>query len=364
MQLLKLFALLLLLAVTSLSITAQASANQLVFVSGQETMTNLYLMNSDGSGLRQLTHDNRWNHDPVWSPDGTQIAFTSTEFDENDAPVASEIRIIFVDGSQQRNITQALQADGLATFTPAWSADGEWIAFSGADASRLGEASNTSQIYRIHTTTLEILPITDFSSSGAGCWAAQWLLPDSQCILMYCHDLMQGGIVIHDIATAQSKELVDWAWADTFVSNLDGQYFAYEESTLWYIKDIVNHKERRLNLDEREFIPVLSWAWSPLNASEFMVQTPVSFYHGRMGAEGLENIELEALPVDVAMASLLDELVGDLAWSSDGDSIVFTAQVDGNQELFVMQVDGTGLLRLTHNEVFDGQPRWQPRTMP
>jgi TolB protein len=53
--------------------------NQVVFMSlmGGTGYLQVYLMNSDGSGLRQLTTGAANSADPVWSADGTRISFGS-----------------------------------------------------------------------------------------------------------------------------------------------------------------------------------------------------------------------------------------------------------------------------------------------
>ncbi len=59
-------------------------------------------MNSDGSSGEnpvKLTNNIADDDDPVWSPDGTMIAFTSDR-DGNE-----EIYIMNADGSGQRNLT-------------------------------------------------------------------------------------------------------------------------------------------------------------------------------------------------------------------------------------------------------------------
>jgi TolB protein len=55
--------------------------------------TNLYVINRDGSGFRQLTNDRSNNTTPTWSPSGTQIAFVS---DRTGQP---QIYTIGVDGT-------------------------------------------------------------------------------------------------------------------------------------------------------------------------------------------------------------------------------------------------------------------------
>jgi len=51
---------------------------------------------------------------------------------------------------------------------------------------------------------------------------------------------------------------------------------------------------------------------------------------------------------------------GDLAWSPDGTKIAFETDRDGDFELFVMNADGTGVTRLTGNRTGDTSPAWSP----
>jgi TolB protein len=48
------------------------------------------------------------------------------------------------------------------------------------------------------------------------------------------------------------------------------------------------------------------------------------------------------------------------AWSPDGRKIAFTSDRDGNREIYVMNADGTGLTRLTNDDVDDENPSWSP----
>ena len=92
---------------------------QLAFSSAREGSGDIYLMKDDGSGQRRVTFEPSPEAFPAWSPDGRQIAFVSTR-DSN-----SEIYVMNVDGSDQRRLTTAPGSDSL----PAWSPDGSQIAF-------------------------------------------------------------------------------------------------------------------------------------------------------------------------------------------------------------------------------------------
>lgn len=80
----------------------------------------LWSVNSDGTGLTQLTTDGAIDYRPTWSADASQIAFVSTR-DAN-----AEIYVMNADGSGQVNITNNAANDN----SPAWSPSGSTILFS------------------------------------------------------------------------------------------------------------------------------------------------------------------------------------------------------------------------------------------
>jgi Tol biopolymer transport system component len=84
----------------------------------------VYVMNADGSALRNLTRDPRTEGRPEWSPDGRKIAFTRIEPGER-----SEIVVMNADGSGKRKL-----AEGGG---PVWSPDGRKIAFTSDRSGKL-----------------------------------------------------------------------------------------------------------------------------------------------------------------------------------------------------------------------------------
>ena len=84
---------------------------QIAFVSQREGDVAIYLMDSDGGNKRKLVQ----GREPSWSPDGRRIAFTSSAFEGND-----EVYLINTDGTGLRRLTEHKKIDQ----HPAWSPDG------------------------------------------------------------------------------------------------------------------------------------------------------------------------------------------------------------------------------------------------
>jgi len=86
---------------------------------GESDNLDIFIADDKFQNWVRLTHDPAKDTQPVWSPDGTKIAFVS-ERDGNE-----EIYIMDADGRNQTNITKNPTYDD----DPSWSPDGEMIAF-------------------------------------------------------------------------------------------------------------------------------------------------------------------------------------------------------------------------------------------
>lgn len=88
-------------------------------------ISEIYVMNSDGSNVRQLTTDATGSVNPNWSPDSSKIVFGNIRRDGDDE---TEIYVMNADGSNQHMIYDP-PADNSNTGYPTWSPDGHKIAF-------------------------------------------------------------------------------------------------------------------------------------------------------------------------------------------------------------------------------------------
>jgi protein kinase-like protein/WD40 repeat protein len=89
---------------------------------------DLYVMNADGTGRKQITSGDELDRDPDWSPDGTRIAFSREERNGG-----SHLFIANADGTELRQVTRGEVFD----FDAAWSNDGSRLAFHRASAKHM-----------------------------------------------------------------------------------------------------------------------------------------------------------------------------------------------------------------------------------
>ncbi len=89
---------------------------------------DIYLVDPVDGSITRLTDDGR-SSDPAWSPDGRQIAFTSS----GETPLPG-LFVMNADGSGRRRLTFPDGADA----SPTWSPDGRWIAVARSTLSPSG----------------------------------------------------------------------------------------------------------------------------------------------------------------------------------------------------------------------------------
>ncbi|MCL2761250.1 MAG: Tol-Pal system beta propeller repeat protein TolB [Desulfuromonadales bacterium] len=140
----------------NVSPTWSPDGSKIAFVSDRYGSPQVFIMNSDGSGIRRLTTSGSYNFSPRWSPKGDQIVYC-----RQDSGI--QIYSINVDGSGDKQLTSTGRNEH-----PRWSPDGRFIVFSsrrsGVDAIYVmrSDGSNQTKVSR---------------SKGAAShptWSARW----------------------------------------------------------------------------------------------------------------------------------------------------------------------------------------------
>jgi len=155
------------------------------------TTGNIWVMNADGSGqaaLTKVTAKNAGCSNPIWSPDGSRVAFVSARAldgsDANDANNTSNIWVMNPDGSGLMPITR-LTAPGAGSTSPVWSPDGSKMAFESSGALDGSDASNTnitSNIWVMNADGTGITALTKLTARSASSHDPAWSPTGSQIV--------------------------------------------------------------------------------------------------------------------------------------------------------------------------------------
>ena len=100
----------------------------IVFTSERDGSADLYRVKPDGSGLERLTDSPAYDDQAAFSPDGKQLVFVSTR-----SGGTADLWTMDLQTRRAKPLTSGAGGD----FRPSWSPDGKWIAFSSDRGSTL-----------------------------------------------------------------------------------------------------------------------------------------------------------------------------------------------------------------------------------
>ncbi len=141
--------------------------SQVVFVSGRGEKGNhdLFVINTDGSGLRQLTDTPENEAEPRWSPDGMEIAYTRYAWESG--MQKSDIFLISVDGNWVRQLTEGARS----SYRPSWSPDGRFLTFE----QETEEMCQRIYLWDRETESISYLDMEGTTSPAVSYFAPLWV---------------------------------------------------------------------------------------------------------------------------------------------------------------------------------------------
>ena len=278
---------------------------------------NIFSVQPDGQGVRQLTTGPGNHLCPAYSRDGRQITYCS------DTSGNFEIWTMKQNGTNQQQLTHL---GGRATF-PDFSPDGSQIAFGGVE----GSGSN-DEIYLVSATTGDGLrALTSCASFGPGCFndTPAWSPDGTKIVFTHADDAIPDGDPINE---------------QIWIMDADGS----------------NQHALTTGDAPKDQVP----DWSPDGSK-------IAYHSGWAGSGGIWVMNADGSgqhqvsgcrAVDPSPCAEGDDF--GTAWSPDGGMISFLrdfrAAGGTDRPVFVMNADGSGQRRVS-DSVLAAVPAWQPR---
>lgn len=310
----------------------------------------IYLINSDGSGLTNLTNHPDDDGDPSWSPDGSKIAFT----------IGNDFYVINADGTARKKLN--MNSPGSFNVLLEWSPDGRKLLFF-SNRDHIGEEDPISDFYVMNA---DGTGQTRLTYTGDGGDHATWS-PD-------------GSKIAFETSRDGNREI--------YVMNSDGT----GQQNLTRSAEFVQDREPRWSPDgtkiafERHPLdpgccPGRVWIMRADGTDQVPVTGPGIYFHFRWSPDGRRiaflseppdrsDVDLWVMNSDGAGISNLtnspDTVEWDADWAPDGNRLVFVLYGEfigegGESEIYTINADGSGRKNLSNSPGFDHSPDWAPR---
>lgn len=305
-----------------------ARSARIAFMSDRTGNWDIYIMDRDGSNVRNITDSPAREGIPIHAPGQDKLIFASDQ-DGSTLDVFS----IDLDGNNISNLTQASESNELPL---AWSPDGAYVIFA-------SDRNGTSQIFLMEPSGAEVLNLSERDAAQS---FDDWLEEADQFLLTTGSEIGPSLLITnldgttHQAVTDGSYPAGGGNWSP------DGQKIAYmaigpEGSSLdIFVSDMTGGDAVNLTQSaSNDSFP----RWSPDGSK-------IAFISDRDG-----NSEIYVMDADGSNQTNLtnspgqESVQGDYAWSPDGTQILFHTNRDSNDvEIYVMDADGSNQVNLSN----------------
>ena len=335
---------------------------QIAFHSDRDGDFEVFVMDADGANVRQLTSNSHLDTAPAWSPDGTRIAFNS------DRTGNFEVFVMDADGTNVRQLTNHTQLD----VAPTWSPDGTRIAFN-------SDRDGDFEVFVMDADGTDVEQITDNTHADYG----QVWSPDGTRIAFNSDRTGNFEIYVMDSGGTNVRRLTRDSAANVGpVWSPDGTQLAYTSDGRIFVMDTDGSDGRRLNNDiASAALGPQAWSSNMSRGSDLFDDVPSGHWADEAIGWAVDRgviagVDESSFDLDGTVSRA--EIVGFLhrafsrssdkefqwrfmnSWSPDGTQIAYEEFVGDDTEIFVLNSDGTNRRQLTNNTATDWRGRWSP----
>ena len=324
--------------------------------------SDIYVMNSDGTGQTNLTRTMAGVGGGVWSPNGKKIAFSARSAGER----YLDIYVINASRTGETNLTRTKASSEGA---PSWSSDSNRIAYlRGSDPS--GEIYNDIYVMNSDgTSQTRLIEATDTKNFEVRFESPAWS-PDGEKIAF------MRTTSVDFVNSSPSSAVPATGPSGLYVMRPDGtglrklsKEMPYAQSPLWspegkkiafsgtgekkYVVNVGGTEPRELMPNVKDHIS--SYSWSP-NGKK--IAFAAVHYRGELDIYVIDADGTGQTNLTGTKTIIEDEP----SWSPDGKRIAFTranaSDVYADQDVYLMNADGTGRSCLANNA---SSPSFAPR---
>jgi dipeptidyl aminopeptidase/acylaminoacyl peptidase len=301
-----------------------------------KSSTSIYVMNSDGTGLKQMTSPSTTNYNPVWDKDGKGFYFNSTRGG------SEQVYYMSLEGGEPVQITDF----GLGVSSPKFSNDGSKIIFT---ASVFPECGADVECNEKISDAMENGPIQAHIADSL--FVRHWTeYEDGQ----YSH------ILLYNIPTKKVLDLTPGYFnspafapggSSNYVFSPDGKEISFDSKRVKHPEASTNVDVWTVNADGTGLKNITEKnqgsdtypQYSPDGKYiAYLTQTIPAYESDKFRLAIYDKTKGE----NKIITESIDNWINDFCWSEDSKAIYFTVQEKGYQPLYKITIDDMNIEKL------------------
>ena len=327
---------------------------QIAYSTRANGLTDVYVMSAEGGVPRRLTWEPTGSRVAGWTPDGKEVLFASQRASYSDFPRLFRVRADGVGSAQVLPLPSA--AGG------SFSDDGSTLAYVPFEqwqtAWKRYRGGQTTPIWLVNIKTLDVEKIPrENSNDSHPVWSGTTL---------YFLSDRNGPVSLYsyDPGTKQVQQVIANQGLDLKSVGAGPGALVYEQFGSLHLYDLTTHQEHAVPVTISGDLPNIAPHWENVAAKELQ-NAAISPTGARILVEARGDIY--SVPAEKGDTRNLTRTPGaaerDPAWSPDGKSIAYFSDASGEYQLYVRDQDGLQppkIIDLGPAPSFFYAPHWSP----